>query len=192
MGDQEWIDTDELDLRVLSELKDKIIASNYRIDKSDLAAYGQIELRDGNKAFILSYLDEKCFYVSEDKKNIQFDDTIFASTYNELSGKSSLVILVFHGTRYTLNSIIEKFPKFNLTLWAHEQSNLENVSENPVIVGGGADGEYIKRIEILKESDNYKFKVNSIPVSANIQGDPKINKRINKFKVADKSAKGQE
>jgi 2',3'-cyclic-nucleotide 2'-phosphodiesterase (5'-nucleotidase family) len=191
LGDQERIDTNEIDRKLIMKLKDKIIASNYRIENFDFKSYGQLELRNGIKAYILSYLDKKSFFVSEDKKNIQFDDPFFSSTYYDLSKKNSLIVLIFHGTKYTLNAIIEKFSKINLILWAHEQSNIEDITKNPVIIGGGSDGEYIKQIDIYKEIDHFKFKLISIPVSANIQENPKINMIIDKFKLADKAAKIQ-
>ncbi len=192
LGDQERIDNEELDKKVILKFKDKIIASNYRIDNFDLKSYGKLEFREGIKAYILSYLDRKSFYTSEDKKNIQFDDPLFVSTYYDLLKNNGLIILIFHGTRYSLNAIIEKFPKFNLILWAHEQSNMENITENPAVIGGGADGEYIKQINIYKSIDHYKFKLTSIPVSLNIQGNPKINMIIDKFKLTDKAVKDQE
>jgi len=191
-GDQERIDIDELDHKVLLELKESIIASNYRINKFDFKSYGLLEMRNGIKAYVLSYLDEKSFFVSEDKKDIQFDDAYFASTYNDISKKNRLMVLVFHGTSFTMGVLKEKFPEFDLILWAHEQSGVENLSGTPAIIGGGADGEYIKKIEIYNETDNFSFKSTSIPVTANLQGNPGIEKIIEKFKVADKAAKTQE
>lgn len=192
LGDQEWIDTDELDNRVLYELQNKIIASNFRIKNHDLKRYGQLDLQMGMKAYILSYLDEISFFVSDDKREIQFNDDLFTSNYNEISSKEGLNILLFHGTRYTLDLLIEKFPGFNLVLWGHEQNDIVNVSDNPAIIGGGSDGEHLKKINIYRNKNNYIFSVNSIPVTLEIEEDLRIRAKIDEFKLADKKVKVQD
>lgn len=190
LGDQEWIDSDKLDKKIIVDLKDKIIASNIDIDDIQLNKYGTIELKDGTKAKVLSYFDDKSFYTSEDKKLIQFNNDQFVSVYESILAETDLVILIFHGINHSLEWIKRQFPKINLILYAHEQSNVKVISEKPAIVGGGADGEYIKQIKIYRNSNKYNFKVNDIPVSANINGDKKILTIIEKFNKENKLEKG--
>ncbi|MBN1407442.1 MAG: hypothetical protein JW956_06625 [Calditrichaceae bacterium] len=192
LGDQEWIDDDEIDNLIMNEFKSKIIASNYWIDNIDLMHSGTIDLGMGSKAYCISYLDARSFFVSDDKSGIRFDDKLFTSTYNDMTKNDGLFILLYHGTRYVLNALIEKYPKLHLVLWAHEQSTLENISDNPAIIGGGSDGEYIKQIKIYKADHGFKFKVNSIPVIIDIAEDANIRSIIDKFKAADEMAKDQD
>lgn len=189
LGDQEWIDSDSMDQSVLSELADKIIATNYKVDNKKFKKIGWIALRDGTKAGILTYLDERSFYVSDDKKNIQFDNENFNSIYNNISSKTGLIVLIFHGTKYTLDILKQDYPKIKLILWAHEQSELEDIQSHPAIVGGGSDGEHIRQINIFKQGNNYHFIINSIPVSADISKDPQIESIVEKFRIADKLEK---
>jgi 2',3'-cyclic-nucleotide 2'-phosphodiesterase (5'-nucleotidase family) len=191
LGDQEWIDTDKHDQKVLISLKDKIIASNFTINKTPLNKYAKINLKDETTAGIISYLDEKAFFVSDDKKSINFVNDQFVSIYNTITAEADLIILIFHGTSYTLEWINTKFPKINLVLYAHEQSNINITLENPVVVGGGADGEYVKQIKIYRRSEKYHFEVNSIPVSSDLETDPDIYRIIDQFKLADKAEKGE-
>ncbi|MEJ2544505.1 MAG: hypothetical protein P8Y99_10600 [Calditrichaceae bacterium] len=192
LGDQEWIDNDKIDHKVFLELNDKIIASNYRIAKYNFSSYGSFNLDMGLKAYILAYLDDKSFFVSDDKNEIQFDDNLFKSTYQKITGNNGLIVLLFHGTQYTLKTIVEQFPNFNLILWAHEQSNVENISENPAIIGGGSDGEYLKQINIYYNKNEFKFDVHSIPINLDIEEDLQVRTKVNEFKLADNAENNQD
>jgi len=183
-GDQEWIDSEEIDQKVFSAFEKKIIAGNFSIPDYDLTEFGTIALADGSTAYILSYLDENAFYVTKDKKNITFNDQKFVSAYNKVIQKNGLIILLYHGTENHLRWIIDNCPEIDLILFAHEQSNAFDTSKRPVVVGGGTDGEYVQWIGISKKENNIDFIVKSIPVSADLDGDNSVQDIINEFNIS--------
>jgi 2',3'-cyclic-nucleotide 2'-phosphodiesterase (5'-nucleotidase family) len=126
----------------------------------------------------LPYSDSSLFSAYD---KMIFDERAFAQEYSQKSPMDEILIVIFHGTFKALQAFKEKYRQTDLILFAHEQSPKFELNAKPVIVGGGSDGERLKKIQIKIMNDTISIQANNIDITTHIKSSQPIDSIINHF-----------
>jgi len=134
------------------------------------------------KIVLNSFLDVSAFDIIRKPAELQLDDENFKHIYRT-AGKRKILITVFHGSEKALISFIKTYPRINIVLLAHAQSDRVELNSVPIIIGGGTDGEYLKRIHIVIRENKPHVTVKKIPIKLNILPNTKALDIIQKWNI---------
>ena len=180
LGDQELIEG-------LSFLKQ----NNRFFKKSSISSNTVIPGINTNKAYLsekntplyfLSWLDPSAFDIIKKPKFLKFNEHTFDTLYKKRD-KNQILIVVFHGAVSAIQKFITAYPEIDILLLAHAQSNIKELKKRPFIIGGGADGEYIKDIFITRSAGKIQIDVKDIPVTMDVKPDAEALKIIDKWQI---------
>ena len=131
---------------------------------------------------ILSWLDASAFDIIKKPSEVKLSRSLFKTRYERFE-KDQIKIVVFHGARSALPGFISAYPHIDIILLAHAQSNIKQLKKRPFIIGGGAEGEYLKDILILKDGNQMKIQVHDIAVPMSVPPDTAVLKVIEKWQI---------
>ncbi len=181
-GDQEFIPETSFTLPFFMQNRERIVLTNALPDSLCLRKTYEKEIF-GHSITILSYLDSSAFYYGNRRPPVKLDEMTFRETYNGLA-EEECVIVLFHGSEKAMKRFRDTYPKITLILYAHEQSSLIVDGTPPFIVGGGADGEFL-RLVLLGFSQKHPYiSVKHFPVNENIESDATVEAFIDEYRSA--------
>lgn len=125
---------------------------------------------NNKKIEITSYIQPEIFKAFDPKPKLSFK---MPDSLNN-SGQDKFKILIFHGDEIGFMKQQEMISAFDLVLTAHQQSDVINLETDPVVIGGGADGEFLMHI-ILQDNDS-GFKISASKI--NIEQADNPNQKI--------------
>jgi len=92
-------------------------------------------------------------------------------------------ILVFHGDKTTLKNEQEFLSAFDLLLLSHQQDAGINLDSEPVVIGGGADGEFLVHILLQENDSGFKISASKINIEQSDNPDEEIVKIISHYRT---------
>ncbi len=180
LGDQELIEG-------LSFLKKNALFFNKYVISSntvlpEIKTHKDFLLDKNTHLHFLSWLDASAFDIIKRPKFLKFSQSLFERLY-EQRDKNQLQIVLFHGAVSAVKRFITVYPGIDIILLAHAQSNMKEIKKRPYIIGGGADGEYIKDIFITRSGIKIQIDVQDIPVPMSVKPDSEALKIIDKWQI---------
>lgn len=183
-GDQEFAEDKVLLTRLFKQ--NNILGSNFRFASFPAGKVLHRAL-DGNRMLaVAGYLSPDSFS-EKIPDDIRFNEKEFEDIYANRTA-NSIFVTVFHGTAAALRRFVQAYPKTDLILWAHEQSNLIEKRGATTIVGGCSDGEYLTIIRLFIGTDNkVQWNVERKAVTKKYDTDKNVRRIIEYFHKKNKN-----
>lgn len=181
-GDQEFIPETSFTLPFFRQNRERIVLTNAFPDSLRLRKMYEKKI-SGRSITILGYLDSSAFYYGNRKPPVKLDEMTFRETYDGLA-KGECVMVLFHGSEKAMKRFRYTYPKITLILFAHEQSSLIVDDIPPFVVGGGADGEFLRHIFLDFAHKQPYISVKQYPVYENIDSDTTVEAFIEEYRSA--------
>ena len=183
-ADQELQAGNEKIVQLLQNAKFNFVASNFSFSPLTSKEIHYIWAQK-TKIAVLTFLDRSSFLYLKPQAVFSFNSEQFKTIYQQALATSDFLITVFHGEDSALNEFIKKFPGVDLILLAHSQSLNDALSSHPIIIGAGADGEYLSVFTLYFQAGRFrKISCQKLPVSLQITPEKQIEKLIQKFKAS--------
>ena len=180
LGDQELIEGISFLKKNTLFFNKYVISSNTNFP--EIKTHKEYVIDKTTHLYFLSWLDASAFDIIEKPKFLKFNRNSFDTLYKQRD-KNHLLIVIFHGAASAVKKFSETYPEIDIILLAHAQSNIKELDNRPYIIGGGADGEYIKDIFIMRRDDKIQINVQDIPVSMRVKPDSEALKIIDKWQI---------
>jgi 2',3'-cyclic-nucleotide 2'-phosphodiesterase (5'-nucleotidase family) len=180
-GDQEYIQGIKFLRSFLKQHEDHILGTNLRLAGHNFSRLKILNIQ-GISLALTTYLDTTAFIFLTKDKDLILDHDMFEQTYQRVKDYD-IVITVFHGSASVLEKFKKSYPEITLILFAHEQNKQVNDEVPPFVVGGGADGEFVNWITLLKKESYFLLKNQQILIKNEIQPDKIVEEMIETYKL---------
>ena len=177
-GDQEMVEGISFFKQYFAPVDATILETNLK----PIFPNGRSEIVLNKRIRLLSYLDAGSFDLIKQPTKLKLSEERFARFYHH-NGSEQKLVVVFHGTETALNRLVKTYPKIDVLLWAHAQSDEMKLDARPVVIGGGTDGSYIQKITLHLNGDSLNVAVRKIPVGLDIEPDAQALEIIRKWNI---------
>ena len=183
VGDQEFVEGTSFLRSHLKKHDNYLLHSNMQFTSNGILKGNTGNILVHDQLVFLSYIDTASFDLIEKPQDISFSNHYFNKLYHANLEKNNFLIGIFHGPEKNLNEFRKSYPQFDLILLGHAQSTRKQLSGKPFIIGGGSDGENIKKITIQNNFEKFSVSLEDIPVTLDVVPDATALRIIQKWGV---------
>jgi 2',3'-cyclic-nucleotide 2'-phosphodiesterase (5'-nucleotidase family) len=171
-GEYEFIEGKEFFSKVTKSMDTVFLTGNIAIDGFPTQASKKYNFKD-KTIMITSYIQPDLILQREPDLDISVKKESLIKNIEA----NDFTILVFHGDETSLANEQDITSEFDLLLLSHQQDPGIDLNREPMVIGGGADGEFLMHI-LLQENDS-GFKISASKI--NIEQTDSPNKEIVKI-----------
>ncbi len=99
----------------------------------------------------------------------------------ELTEKTDLVVLLFHGSYREAAGIGEQFPGIRLVIAGHSQEKFSRQQPRQIVVQPGVDGEYLGLLTATRSGNRWRLKNDFLPVTPRFGENASFKKAVENY-----------